>query len=71
MPPERSHGPPTPAVRAVVYTTFLVLALVALWVPLYNRAEPAVLGIPFFYWFQFAWIVVTAVVTAIAYRLHV
>ena len=38
-----------------------------LWVALYNRMEPALFGIPFFYWFQFLWIIVTAMVTAAAY----
>ena len=28
-----------------------------LWVPLYDRLEPALFGIPFFYWYQIAWIV--------------
>jgi hypothetical protein len=28
-----------------------------LWVPFYARLEPALLGIPFFYWYQIAWIV--------------
>lgn len=36
---------------------FLLLPYVALlWVPFYNRAMPALFGIPFFYWFQMAWI---------------
>lgn len=34
------------------------LALLA--VPLYNSREPALLGFPFFYWYQFAWVPVTA-----------
>ncbi|MGH8279141.1 MAG: DUF3311 domain-containing protein [Gammaproteobacteria bacterium] len=38
-----------------------------LWVGLYNHAQPALFGIPFFYWFQFVWIIVTAVVTAATY----
>lgn len=28
-----------------------------LWVPLYARLEPTLFGIPFFYWYQIAWIV--------------
>ncbi|MBV9717885.1 MAG: DUF3311 domain-containing protein [Candidatus Eremiobacteraeota bacterium] len=28
--------------------------------PLYNHARPALLGIPFFYWYQLAWIPLTA-----------
>ena len=49
---------------------FLIVAIGALWVPFYNRAEPSLYGIPFFYWFQLAWILVTAAATAIAYRLR-
>ena len=26
---------------------------------LYNRADPALFGMPFFYWYQLAWVVVT------------
>ncbi len=33
----------------------------------YNRMQPALFGIPFFYWYQFVWIIVTAVITALAY----
>ena len=38
-----------------------------IWLAMYNRVEPALFGIPFFYWFQFVWIIVTAIVTAVAY----
>lgn len=55
----------------LVYGAFLVVAIVSLWVPIYDHLEPAVGGVPFFYWFQVAWIVVAAVVTAVAYRLGV
>jgi hypothetical protein len=40
---------------------------VTLWVPLYNRVEPTLFGVPFFYWFQFVWIIVSAIVTGVAY----
>jgi len=40
----------------------LVLPFLATLVPsLYNRAEPAFLGMPFFYWYQLAWVPITAV----------
>jgi len=47
---------------------FAAVSVVALWVPLYNRIEPELFGIPFFYWFQTSLIVVTALLTALAYR---
>ena len=46
---------------------FLALFAVTLWVPLYNRVEPTLFGVPFFYWFQFIWIIVAAIVTGVAY----
>jgi hypothetical protein len=57
--------------RLVVYLLFLIVIAVALWVPLYNRVEPSLFGIPFFYWFQTTWILAGAAATAIAYRLGV
>ncbi len=38
-----------------------------LWVPFYNSATPALLGFPFFYWYQLAWVPVTALLTWIVY----
>jgi hypothetical protein len=49
------------------YLLFVVQFAVALWPPLYNRAEPYLFGIPFFYWFQLLWVIVSAVFTAIVY----
>ena len=60
---------PTPLVRLFIYTLFAVVTAGALWVPLYNRIDPVLGGVPFFYWFQLAWIVVAAGATALAYRL--
>ena len=57
--------------RRLVYVLFLAVAVVSLWVPLYNRTEPSLVGIPFFYWFQIAWIIVSAVAVAVAYVLDV
>jgi hypothetical protein len=44
-----------------------VLALV--WPPLYNRIEPRLFGVPFFYAWQTLWIALTAVLTGVAGRL--
>lgn len=47
----------------------LLIPFVALlWVPFYNRADPAVAGFPFFYAWLFAWIVITALLTWIVLR---
>lgn len=31
-----------------------------LWPPLYSHADPAFYGIPFFYWYQLLWVVITS-----------
>ncbi len=49
------------------YLLFLVQFALALWVPLYNRTEPTLIGIPFFYWFQLVLVVVAAIFTAVVY----
>jgi len=47
---------------------FLLLPFAALlWVPFYDRVEPRLWGIPFFYWYQMAWTLLGAVVTLPVY----
>jgi hypothetical protein len=38
-----------------------------LWVPFFNRIEPKLWGIPFFFWYQFLWVVISAILTALVY----
>jgi hypothetical protein len=46
----------------------LIVPLVGVLVPeFYNFANPSIGGMPFFYWYQLAWIAGVAVVTAIVY----
>lgn len=49
------------------YLLFVLQYAVILYPPLYNRAGPAFIGIPFFYWFQLLWVIVSAVFTAVVY----
>jgi hypothetical protein len=49
------------------YLLFVIQFAVVLWPPLYNTVEPTLLGIPFFYWFQLLWVIVSAVFTAVVY----
>jgi len=41
-----------------------------LWVPSYNKLEPALAGIPFFYWYQLAWILIGAALVLIVYLIE-
>jgi hypothetical protein len=54
----RSHWP-----RLLLVLPFLGV----LWVPFYNRIEPSLAGIPFFYWYQLAWVILGAVVVLAVY----
>jgi len=56
--------------RYVPRLLLLTLFAVALWPPLYNRIEPEFLGVPFFYWFQLAWILVGAICVWTVYVLE-
>lgn len=38
-----------------------------LWVPFYDAVDPKLGGVPYFYWYQFAWIPVGAALTALVY----
>jgi len=49
------------------YLLFVIQYVVALWPPFYNKVDPHLLGIPFFYWFQLSWVLVSAVLTAAVY----
>ena len=39
-----------------------------LWVPFFNLREPALLGFPFFYWYQLAWVPLSALITWLVWR---
>nr|WP_025732241.1 DUF3311 domain-containing protein [Carnimonas nigrificans] len=39
-----------------------------LWLPFYNHVQPAWLGIPFFYWYQFATIPITSLILWVLYK---
>jgi hypothetical protein len=46
----------------------LALPFAALLLPFYLRSEPSLGGFPFFYWYQFAWLVASALITWLVYR---
>ncbi|MGI4846723.1 MAG: DUF3311 domain-containing protein [Janthinobacterium lividum] len=47
----------------------LILPFIGLlWVPFYNMELPALFGFPFFYWYQFAWVFLTALIIWIVYK---
>jgi FtsH-binding integral membrane protein len=65
-PPSRPQVTPSRAIAGVC----LIIPFVAmLWVGSFTRKSPAFIGIPFFYWYQMAWVLGSTVLTSIAYVL--
>lgn len=65
--PRRSRG--DLIVRWVAGVLLLIPLVFPLLVGTYDRSEPEFAGFPFFYWYQFLWILIGAVLTAVAYYL--
>jgi hypothetical protein len=53
-----------------VVALLLALPYLGLCFPqVYTRATPALLGFPFFYWYQLVWVVLTSALLYVVYRL--
>lgn len=49
----------------------LLFPFVALLYPaFYARTDPELAGIPFFVWYQFAWVIIGSALTLIVYRIR-
>ncbi|HEX4295502.1 MAG TPA: DUF3311 domain-containing protein [Rhizomicrobium sp.] len=46
----------------LAWLLLLIPYVAMMWVPSYNRIEPEIAGIPFFYWYQLLWIVIGALI---------
>jgi len=56
--------------RSWLLLLLLIPFIVLLWPPFYNVDQPEFAGIPFFYWFQLLWIILTAILMAVIYLLR-
>ena len=65
---------PTPTLRPTRRDwSLLLLALpfvFLLVVPIYDSLRPELWGIPFFVWYQFAWVIGGALITYVVYRVR-
>lgn len=66
--PPRQQSHAHPALRWSYWNLLLLVPLLMLITPVYNRVEPRVLGFPFFYWYQFLWVPIGVICVAIVYR---
>ncbi|NJP15104.1 DUF3311 domain-containing protein [Streptomyces thermoviolaceus] len=66
--PEVRRGVVTP-VRVVIGLCLVAPFVAMLWVGSYAKTDPTFIGIPFFYWYQMVWVLISTTLTMIAYRL--
>ena len=66
----RETVPQSDMTRLTAAGVLLMVPIVALlWVDTYAKAEPELLGFPFFIWYQFLWVFLCSLCTWMAYRL--
>ncbi|MEU9644769.1 DUF3311 domain-containing protein [Streptomyces sp. NPDC048188] len=66
---EASREPVVTPVRVVIGLCLVAPFVAMLWVGSYAKSDPTFIGIPFFYWYQMAWVLISTVLTVIAYQL--
>ena len=64
----RSAAPASARGARAWYWLLLLPFLALLYPPLYAHLTPRIWGIPFFYWYQAVWLVITAAITTLVYR---
>ena len=67
--PTQQRGPVVTPSRVVAGLCLLAPFVALLWVNSYSRLTPRFIGIPFFYWYQMAWVPLAALLTYTAYVL--
>jgi Protein of unknown function (DUF3311) len=50
------------------YWLFLIPVVFTLLPWIYNTSSPELFGMPFFYWYQMAWVPITVIITLVVYR---
>ncbi|MBD0422349.1 DUF3311 domain-containing protein [Streptomyces sp. NPDC052309] len=67
--PKTSREPVVTPARVVIGICLVAPFVAMLWVGSYAKTDPAFIGIPFFYWYQMAWVLISTALTMIAYKL--
>ncbi len=63
------HGGSSRGLWVLILFLLAPAVVVPLVVPLYDKSDPTLFGSPFYFWFQFALIVMSAVLTVTAFQL--
>ncbi|MET9133729.1 DUF3311 domain-containing protein [Streptomyces antibioticus] len=67
--PGKTGDPVVTPVRVVIALCLLAPFVAMLWVGSYAKTDPAYIGIPFFYWYQMLWVLLSTGLTMTAYTL--
>ncbi|WP_460534586.1 DUF3311 domain-containing protein [Humibacter ginsengiterrae] len=62
-----TRGPARPVPYVIAGILIAIAIILPLIVPLYAFAEPALWGMPFFYWYQLLWVFIASGLLGIAY----
>jgi hypothetical protein len=66
-----SDARPVKPIRAPWVRALLLIPFAAtLAVPLYDRIEPTIGGVPFFYWYQLLWVVLAAAIVGVVFLIE-
>jgi apolipoprotein N-acyltransferase len=63
-----SRGRPTGETNKGWYWLFLLPFFGTFFPWIYNTRDPELIGMPFFYWYQMLWVLLTVILTIIVYR---
>ena len=64
-----TRGPARPAPYVISAVLLAIAIIVPLIVPLYAKASPSFIGMPFFYWYQMLWVLIDTALLAICYQI--
>jgi len=67
IPPRPPQRPRQPRLRWNAWNLLLLVPLLILLTPLYNRVDPRLFGMPFFYWFQLVCVLIGVALTSLVY----
>ena len=64
---EDSHEGDNPRLRYVLAAILSLIPWIAyIWIGSYNRVQPTLFGVTFFYWYQTVWLAISAALLATA-----
>ena len=62
-------SPRKPRASATGWYWLLIVPFVGTLLPwIYNTNDPELIGMPFFYWYQMAWVPISVLITVFVYR---